>query len=84
MLNLDQTLRDLRRQLERVNRAITTMESIRLEPAPKRRRGRRSMGHEERIVVSERIKRYWAERRAKEERKASRRPQLPTQLRRSS
>jgi hypothetical protein len=72
MLNLDETLRDLRRHLESVNRAITTMESISLNPAPKRRRGRRSMGHEERLVVSERMKRYWAgKRHAKEERKTS-------------
>ena len=72
VLNLDKTLRDLRRQLDSVNRAITTMESISLDPAPTRRRGRRSMGHEERLVVSARMKRYWAEkRRAKEERKAS-------------
>ena len=63
MLNLEDTLWDLRQELERVNRAITSMESLSLHPAPKSRRGRKSMGHEERLVVSERMRKYWADRR---------------------
>jgi hypothetical protein len=62
MLDLDESLRELRRELELVKRAIQAMESV-PSPPVKSRRGRKSMGHEERAVVSERMKRYWASRR---------------------
>jgi len=71
MLNLDEILQALRLELERVNQVIATMEAVSLNPTPKRRRGRKSMGHEERVAVSHRMKRYWAnKRRAGEEWKA--------------
>ena len=60
MLNLNDTLRALRWELDRINRAIATLESIPENPTPKPRRGRKSMGQEERTEVSRRMKSYWA------------------------
>ena len=63
MLNLNDTLRDLRRELERLNQAITILEQIPANPPRRGRRGRKSMGQEERAEVSNRMKFYWASRR---------------------
>lgn len=49
---------------KRLDRAIAVLESIGSEkPEPTSRRGRKSMGEEERKIVGERMKRYWASRR---------------------
>jgi hypothetical protein len=52
---------------DRVHQAIVTLEQFQQErnatvPAP-RKRGRKSMGTEERKVVAERMKTYWARKR---------------------
>ena len=67
-MDIDDTLRNLRRELDLVNTAIAEMQRLSLElsgriAAKRSTRGRKSMGHEERLVVSERMKRYWADRR---------------------
>jgi hypothetical protein len=63
MLNLNDILRDLRWELEKINQAITMLEHIPANPTPSGRRGRKSMGQEERAEVSKRMKTYWANRR---------------------
>ena len=63
MLNLNDILRDLRWELEKINQAITMLEHIPANPTPSGRRGRKSMGQEERAEVSNRMKFYWASRR---------------------
>ncbi len=63
MLDLNRTLRDLRWELEKINRAIAMLEDIPANPLRTGRRGRKSMGQEERAEVSERMKTYWANRR---------------------
>lgn len=55
---------EVRAELQRVESAIRTLEaSARIVEAatPKRKRGRPSMGEEERKQVSERMTRYWDE-----------------------
>lgn len=53
---------EVRAELNRVEAAIQHLEA--LQPPPvKRKRGRHAMGEEERQQVSERMTRYWAERR---------------------
>src|SRR5579871_3855216 len=54
-------IHDLLVQKERLERAIQELE--RLASQPPKRRGRKSMGDEERRAVSERMKKYWASRR---------------------
>lgn len=62
-LNLNQTIRELRRQAATIDAAIQTLEELQAGNIPKGRRGRKSMGMAERKVVAERMKRYWARRR---------------------
>jgi hypothetical protein len=74
-VDIDDTLRNLRRELDLVNTAIAEMQRLSLElsgriAAKRSTRGRKSMGHEERLVVSERMKRYWADRRQERTRAA--------------
>ena len=64
-MDLNKTIRDLRTELEKLNEVIASLEQFQSTgtlPAP-RRRGRKSMPEEERKVVAERMKRYWAGRR---------------------
>lgn len=66
-MDLNKTIRDLRNELEKLNEVIASLEQFQSTgtlPAP-RRRGRKSMPEEERKVVAERMKRYWAGRRQK-------------------
>ena len=67
-MDIDDTLRDLRRELELICTSIAAMERLSLElsgqvTAKRPTRGRKSMGHEERVAVSKRMKAYWAGRR---------------------
>ena len=68
-MDLDSLLKHLIRQKELLDKAITLLEewldTTEQPPAPKGRRGRKSMGTEERQEVSNRMKNYWAARRAK-------------------
>jgi len=58
-MDYDRTLAELRRELERVDAAIQALQEVRSNPASRSRRGRRSMGAQERSAVSERMRRYW-------------------------
>ena len=66
-MDLDPAIRYLRAEVEKLNRAIAELEKLVSEPefpidAPAKR-GRKSMGTQERLEVSARMKRYWAKRR---------------------
>ena len=63
MLDLNRTVRDLRWELEQVTRAIAMLEHRAANPSRQVRRGRKSMGEEERAEVSKRMKAYWDNRR---------------------
>jgi hypothetical protein len=56
----------LRTELRKIDQAIATLEGLIAGTAarPASRRGRKSMPAEERKIVSERMKKYWARRRA--------------------
>ena len=68
-MELAKVIRKLRGELREVKKAIAVLEkALRNQaatPAPVRR-GRRSMGPEERRQVSQRMKLYWAARRGKQ------------------
>lgn len=65
MANLDKLIAELTQERDRISEVISNLERIRLEePAePAGRRGRKSMAPEERLVVSDRMRKYWAGRR---------------------
>ena len=66
-MDLNKAIRDLYRELQKLNQVIASMEhfeSTGTLPSP-RRRGRKSMSQEERALVSKRMKKYWANRRKK-------------------
>jgi len=69
-MDLYKAIQDLYAEKEKLERVIASLEELQrnagLEPElPKamRRRGRKSMGTKERQEVSERMKKYWANRR---------------------
>ena len=67
-MDLDPAIRYLRAEVEKLDRVIASLEKLLSEPeasleGPVKRRGRKSMGAEERLQVSARMKRYWAKRR---------------------
>jgi len=73
-MDLYKAIRELREEKRRVDEAIASLEGLskaagdirylNLDDLAKKRRGRRSMPPEERRDVSERMKKYWAGRRA--------------------
>ena len=73
-MDLYKAIRELREEKRRVEEAIASLEGLSkaaddvrhldLDALAKKRRGRRSMPPEERHDVSERMKKYWAGRRA--------------------
>jgi hypothetical protein len=78
-VDLQATIRELRAELEEIDRAIAALEGLGEVAAdesaragkPGRKRGRKGMSAEERQQVSERVKRYWAQRRGQENRSGS-------------
>ena len=65
-MDLHRVIRNLHEELNKLNEVIAALEEFERTgnlPAPKRR-GRKSMGAEERRQVSERMKLYWDQRRA--------------------
>lgn len=67
-MDLDPAIRYLRAEVEKLDQVIASLEKLLSEPgpfleAPPKRRGRKSMGAQERQEVSARMKRYWAKRR---------------------
>ena len=68
--HLYKALKELYAQKEKLERVIASLEDLRLsgssiatQPAGSKRRGRKTMGLDERQEVSRRMKRYWASRR---------------------
>ena len=63
----ESALADLRQHLKIVKKTIASLEQLALtSPGTRAKysgRGRKSMGHAERVAVSERMKKYWAKRR---------------------
>jgi hypothetical protein len=66
-MDLNKAIRELHQELDKLNEVIAALESFeRTGTLPdSHRRGRKSMGDEERRLVSERMKKYWAGRRKK-------------------
>lgn len=66
-MDLTEIIRTLYAEKAKVEDSIAALEALgtghRAGPLPVRRRGRKSMGEEERQQVSERMKKYWASRR---------------------
>ncbi len=66
-MDLNKAIRDLYEELRKLNEVIASLEQFESTgtlPAPKRR-GRKSMDENERQIVSDRMKKYWATRRKK-------------------
>ena len=73
-MDLQKAIRELYEEKQRIDGVIASLEQyMRLNGPgqPKRRRGRKSMGPEERQEVSARMRNYWASRRETGERQAS-------------
>lgn len=72
-MDLYRTIRELYEEKKRIEQAIASLEQLLASKGTtdvnrtvtKKRRGRKSMGPEERRLVSERMKKYWAQRRAR-------------------
>jgi hypothetical protein len=64
-MNLQTILEELYLERERLGRTIAALEELASPESPQvhDRRGRKSMGAAERLEVSERMKKYWANRR---------------------
>jgi hypothetical protein len=66
-MDIHKLLAELRAESKRLDQIIQTLEwltdSDRMQPRPAIRRGRKSMDEESRRQVSQRMKRYWAQRR---------------------
>jgi hypothetical protein len=71
-MDLRKTIAELYQERSRLDRVIASLEQLGVEPFPMAvaapRRGRKFMSPEERHEVSERMRRYWAERKAADER----------------
>ncbi|MGA2133404.1 MAG: hypothetical protein ABSH50_14005 [Bryobacteraceae bacterium] len=66
-MDLNKAIRELYEELEKLNGVIASLEQFEgTGTIPElKRRGRKSMGQKERLMVSERMKKYWASRRKK-------------------
>jgi hypothetical protein len=69
-MDLHKTIQDLYAEKEKLERVIASLEELQrasdanpMIPGGGKRRGRKSMGAQERQDVSERMKKYWASRR---------------------
>ena len=79
-MDLYKAIQDLYAEKEKLERVIASLEelqqttgSVPLPPSVGKRRGRKSMGANERQEVSERMKRYWANRRKRQQHEQSKR-----------
>jgi hypothetical protein len=76
-IDFTRTLKDLYAEKERIERVIVSLEALQdgshvaADQVKKSRRGRKSMGVEERREVSERMRKYWENRRHELHRAAS-------------
>ena len=80
-MDLYKTIQDLYAEKEKLERVIASLEelqqttgSVPLPPSVGKRRGRKSMGANERQEVSERMKRYCANRRKRQHEQSKRQP----------
>ena len=80
-MDLYKTIQDLYAEKEKLERVIASLEelqqttgSLPLPPSVGKRRGRKSMDAKERLEVSERMKRYWANRRKRQYEQSKRQP----------
>ena len=85
-MDLTKTIDLIRDELACIEAAIAALERVaQFEPVPipmvKSRRGRKSMGAEERLIVSARMKRYWTSRRYRETANSQRPQERRTQAR---
>jgi hypothetical protein len=74
-LDIELVIQELRARREKISRMIEMLEKLEVteaSPRPEQRRGRKSMGTMERRKVSERMKRYWEDRKTAERRAAIR------------
>jgi len=75
-MDLSKTLAELYQEKTRLDKVIASLEQLAAEPLPvpiaTGRRGRKFMSPEERREVSERMRRYWAERKAGKQRRTAR------------
>ena len=60
-MDLPEIIKELRRERDRIQKAIEALEAV--ASGESKRRGRQGMDEEERLAVSERMKKYWANRR---------------------
>ena len=71
-MDLSKTIADLYQEKTRLDRVIASLEQLGVDsfpmPVAVARRGRKFMSSDERHEVSERMRRYWAERKAAEQR----------------
>jgi hypothetical protein len=75
-MDLHRIIRELLQERERVQRIIESLEDVKApgkssNRSEGKRRGRKSMDHAARAEVSERMKRYWEQRRAEKEQSAA-------------
>ena len=82
-MDLYKAIQELYAEKEKLERVIASLEELQnsagelpVVPASGRRRGRKSMSSEEREIVSERMKRYWAARKQEDEKDAPVSPPL--------
>jgi len=66
-MDLYKTISELHRELEKLNLVIASLEELQGAGGVSSdgRRGRRLMGEEERRIVSERMRKYWAAKRTR-------------------
>lgn len=76
-MDLYKAIRDLYAEKEKLERVIASLEELQrtagalpVFPKGTKRRGRKSMSSKERLEVSERMKRYWATRRRRQQEQA--------------
>ena len=72
-MNINKAIRELHEEKKRLDRVIASLEEMQqnavqqIAAVPEKKRGRKSMDHEARQEVSERMKRYWDMRRKQEQ-----------------
>lgn len=62
-MDLPEIIKELRRERDRIQKAIEALEAV--ASGESKRRGRVGMDEEERLAVSERMKKYWQKRKKK-------------------
>ena len=81
-MDLYRTIQDLYEEKDKLERVISSLEELQRTASvdgvalpPPKRRGRKSMAPDERLEVSERMKRYWDARRKRNENRPELQPE---------